>query len=367
MKEQITKGKNAELLITISTFITIVLSILLILKGNYVVIALVALLTLSFILYYYPTPLEFLGGIKVKGKKTWTLYFLGIASIILYLLTGSNSIIGWISFAIILIIAINEFLPEEKGSQGTKKASAEIIYSVSFAIIAWTLLTIFLNTQTPINVVTSCSMLPNLQRGDLLLLRGTQVNTQEITVNTTYNQFLSKMIPIPEPCQIKNDQGKIRSDFCINSFKFNNIKYNFTQNGDIIVYTPTVQIQQLRQALQGIGLIVHRAVLKVKATDGTYFITKGDNNPTPDQIGLTDESNAIAVKNIKNTQIDCFLISQGGTAGKICTVSPWINPIQEDKILGKSILDIPYVGYIKLLLFAQTQEPANCKETIIQK
>ncbi len=367
MKEQITKGKNAELLITISAFITIVLSILLIMKGNYIVIALVALLILSLITYYYPMPLEFLGGIKIKGKKTWALYILGIASIILYLLTGSNSIMGWISFAIILAIAINEFLPEEKGTQGTKKASAEIIYSVCFAIVAWTLLTVFLNTQTPINVVTSCSMLPNLQRGDLLILRGTQVNTQEITVNYTYNKFLSKMIPIPEPCQIKNDQGKIRSDFCINSFQFNNTKYNFTKTGDIVVYAPTVQIPQLQQALQGIGLIVHRAVLKVKATDGTFIITKGDNNPTPDQIGLTDETNAAAVQNIKNTQIYCFTITQGTAGGKVCTISPWINPIQEDKLLGKSVLDIPVIGYIKLLLFAQTQEPANCKEMIIQK
>ncbi|VVB69801.1 Uncharacterised protein [uncultured archaeon] len=355
------KKKHSDLLITIAAFITIILSILLVMKGNYIVIALVGLLVLSTIIYYYPLQVEFLSKIKVKGKKVWGLYFLGIIAIILYLLTGSNTIMGIIAFLIILLIAINEFLPEEKGSQGMKKAAAEIVYSVFFAVTAWTLLTLILNTQTPINVVTSCSMLPTLSRGDLLLLQGTQVNTQEIDINTTYNEFLSKMIPIPEPCYIKNDAGAVREDRCINSFIYENKKYNFTKTGDIIVYNPTVKIAQLQSALQGIDLIVHRAVLKVKATDGTFILTKGDNNPTPDQIGVVTGSQANQIKD-QHIQIFCFDDSR---AGRICTVSPWIEQIEENKILGKSILDIPYIGYVKLLLFAETQEPANCKETIV--
>lgn len=364
MKEekQVKSWKYSELTISTSAFLGSLLCLLLIIQGNTIVVALLGLTIVSTIFYYFPIKTEFFSRIKLKGKKVWILYFLGALSILLYLVSGSNSTFGIISFLLILVIAVNEFLPEDKGAQGIKKGAAEVIYSVLFAVGLWTILTLTLSTQTPINVVTSCSMLPTLQRGDLLLLKGGIVNTQEIKLNTTYQQFVNNMIPIPEPCIIQ-ENGTNKDTRCINSILYNKTKYNFTKQGDIIVYTPQVKIAKLKPYLQGIDLIVHRAVLKITATDGTYIITKGDNNPTPDQIVVTSPNVADSVKTEKNIRILCFDDSK---IGEICTITPWIEPTEEKNILGKNIFRIPIIGYIKLLLFAQTQEPANCKQILVQ-
>lgn len=75
------------------------------------------------------------------------------------------------------------------------------------------------------------------------------------------------------------------------------------ENGDIIVF---------RQPAPFTGkeiLIPHRAVHKEYMGDGWYFKTRGDNNPSPD---------------------------------------PWY--VSEDRIVGKVVYRLPYIGYVPLVL-----------------
>ena len=84
------------------------------------------------------------------------------------------------------------------------------------------------------------------------------------------------------------------------------------KNGDIVVYFNDVQGRD----------IIHRVVLKIRAADGEYVITKGDNdetNPTVDQ--------------------DCYL--------GVCTY-PF--PVPMDHVFGRVIFVIPRIGIIKLWL-----------------
>ncbi|MHA1932008.1 MAG: signal peptidase I [Promethearchaeota archaeon] len=105
----------------------------------------------------------------------------------------------------------------------------------SGAFLIYFIMQVALNTQTPMVVVVSGSMEPNLHKGDLLFLRG--INAENIRNGTI--------------------EGK---------------------EGDIIVFDA--------QGLPGwfhapADPIVHRVVDK-KYDNGWFFLTKGDANPSPD-------------------------------------------------------------------------------------
>jgi len=102
-----------------------------------------------------------------------------------------------------------------------KKEAIEWIKAIIEAIIILTVLKFLLKTNVPLAAVASGSMLPTLERGDLVIVRG--VAPDDVSV------------------------------------------------GDIIVY----------KSCQG-PLIIHRVIKVVKVGSQYYYVTKGDNNPDSD-------------------------------------------------------------------------------------
>ena len=80
-------------------------------------------------------------------------------------------ILGVLAFVILAVTIAAEFKYSVK-EEGMRKSLYDIIIAVVAIAVLWIILILVLGTTAPINVVASCSMLPTLHRGDLVVLRG---------------------------------------------------------------------------------------------------------------------------------------------------------------------------------------------------
>ncbi len=279
-------------------------------------------------------------------------------------------------FALVAIGALGYLLYAEfKHSTNWKEFSKELAGSIAIALGAWIALSLLLNTTSPINIITSCSMLPQYERGDLIFLQAADLQAPTIQVpyalqDTTYEpaeinfngQTIARIYqptadgqavfqPQISMCSRKplDATQNAQDQVCLKSITMQGQTIPILQSPDVVVFdsgSPS-------------GLIIHRLFAVLNATDGTYLLTKGDNNPFLDQ-----QSG--------------FRLIPYKTAGRVLVNLPFIGALaynenglhllQENQIpvKGKVLLRIPYIGYIKLLLFLQIQAPAGC-DSVLQK
>ncbi len=189
------------------------------------------------------------------------------------------------------------------------KLLGNIVYIITafiFAFILYTGLGLLLSTSSPIVIVLSGSMEPSMYRGDVVFLTGTSaegVAAQELELNTPLQG-----VPFPMVGSVDDRNSKVTL--------INGETATINREGNPIVYRSTLMGEQ----------IIHRAVLKIKASDGTYILTKGDANPSIDQ-----DCGALLENRFEKPCIEPFLIPSS-------------------QIDGKVIFKIPLLGYIKLLL-----------------
>jgi signal peptidase I len=197
------------------------------------------------------------------------------------------------------------------------------IYLLSAFVFAWAIYSVFglaLGTQSPFVIVMSASMEPLYHRGDVIILQGASFDS--ITApETTLQQPLSQtpFDSFAKPNSSNGSNGRL-----IESIEFNTGEtIQITQNGSIIVYNS----QNINSAS---GPIIHRVVSKISASDGKFFLTKGDsiNNNTIDQ--------------------DCGRIIYGVPENEGCIM---LYPVKESEIDGKALFQIPAIGCVKLWLF----------------
>jgi len=233
------------------------------------------------------------------------LLALGVAA---YVFT-QNVLFAFVSFALIIGLFISDFSLE----QGWKQNALELAYALGFAIAAWFLLGFVLQTDSPINVVTSCSMLPTLQRGDLVFIKGGVEKAHEVSASfadlssISVHKGLCYLNSIPVAC---TDQAII-----------SNNTVGESKNNDIIVFDPKPT---------GPGLLIHRVFAKINTERGAFYLTKGDNNAVLDQ--ENGRFSFVAEKDVK----------------------------------GRVVFTIPYVGYLKLFLFLQFDVPAGCDSVLVR-
>lgn len=152
--------------------------------------------------------------------------------------------------------------PEKQGKKLSKKERIKkeaLDWAVSIAIavtIYFVILPAILGTSSPMVVVASCSQAPHLNIGDIIILRGTQIEdvkapTINIEQETTYHYNEAE-----KTLHIGNEE----------------IKQNTTN--DIVVYHTEPKRTQ----------VIHRALAKLNTTQGKYLLTQGDANEIPDQV-----------------------------------------------------------------------------------
>ncbi len=273
--------------------------------------------------YFFARPLSaFL--LSVRGKRaaapnpltaTVIPFALLVVLVAAYVLLQS-ALVGILAFLVLLYLLLNEFIPAELDPDGIRTSAIELVYAFDAAVLAWFFLSAALGTASPIDIVTSCSMTPALQRGDLVLLQGGDIHAPVLDAPSIEDAL--KGLQVQRAACVKTPRaGPNTAESCTTAFIYNGQTVPFSAANDVIVYEP-----QPRPA--GIDLIIHRAVLRVHTPQGDYYFTKGDNNPSSDQ--------------------------ESG-----------IQPTPADRVHGKILARVPYLGYVKLLLFLQFNEPDNCK------
>ena len=261
-------------------------------------------------------------GLKIGGfiiKWDYLLILLMALSLAGYLYL-KHMIFGVMTLLFLLSLFLRDAMPARSDSKSIKSSAMELGIALIAALSVWFGLGFLLHTSTPIDVVTSCSMVPALDRGDIILLQGGEIRSQEVelTKPVEFRDF------IKNECTVRElSSGAIRKELCTTGLRADGKEYAFDKGGDIVVYQP-------ENAYRDLGLVVHRAVMKLKYKGETNYLIKGDNNPAPDVYGITQDF------------------------------------AKEDHMKGKVILRVPILGYLKLFLSLQFDEPENCKYVVDQ-
>jgi signal peptidase I len=255
---------------------------------------------------------------------------------------------------------------------GWKHEIVDTVIALAVAVAIWYGLSFVLNTSTPVSGVVSCSMLPNLQRGDFVIVQGATAAAYEIEMSgaelealsgpalVTFGPnnitiegslfpycisnrnpelcrlfiqspeaFIEKKGPFTyryERCSIQYSGGSSGYEPCVKSVTYKGKEYLTNFSNDIIVYQP---VQGDYFSL--IGDIVHRAMFRINADGETYYLARGDNNPILDLQAYNYSSK------MKNS------------------------PVPEKNLRGKVIARIPLLGYFKLFISGYLREDPQCR------
>jgi signal peptidase I len=247
----------------------------------------------------------------------------------------------------------------------------ETAIALLLALVIWFGAGFVLQTSSPLNAIVSCSMLPHIQRGDMVVLSGDRIqsptlqvqslagigdaqimqNGQQVaqvkgslyshcaqnTVLPLCRQFVSspetfveRQGPLSfgyESCGMvypKTDERQ--SGPCVSWLEVNGKRYYENLSNDVVVYQP-----QKEEYYARVGDIIHRAYAKLQAGNQTYILTKGDNNPVFD-IQVYDEK-----------------LEMGNA------------PVDTSRFKGRVLLGIPVIGYLKLFISpAGIMTPEGC-------
>ncbi len=317
----------------------------------------------------------------------WALYGVLALMIVFYILHNSIAL-GIAVIVMIVAILILEFTYSVR-EEGAAKSLIDLGIAVLSVVIIFVILVVLLQTSSPIDVVTSCSMLPVLSRGEMLLLHGIPnmssfLATRHVpVVNLTQSQFSGMIHNFSSeflafyaynPSNKSNiaeifGQGThypigLYNSYCIDQYSAENETYNYyrcyvpSQGSNLIkynysignisingtyysvVYTSSIKIAnttiienysnpiivyKTNSSDSFSGDIIHRAVAAIHVGSNYYILTKGDNNP-----GLDIE---------------------------------FVNyPPSQNDVLGYYLVGVPYLGYLKLIVSGELTADSQCSE-----
>ena len=321
---------------------------------------------------------------KRQKTNTLPLYLLLVVLFVVYITLQSITFISYLAgiaiFLLIIGIILIELSNSTKGGM-IKKDIVELVAMVIVVFIVWIVIRSALGTNYPVDVVPSCSMLPSFQRGDLIIVKGVnspgEINAPIVNVSASSfnamvsnigNEFLSCVAYSQNGASATVSQEYYSGD-AIGLYKYSadggSIVSNASQAGNLVRYVcgtvpvklstgQTVEYAATKAIIigntlisgdlnntpivystvpadlfyqEGDSFIVHRAYAIINASGTYYTLTKGDNNPGLDM--------------------------QYGNY-----------PASLSHVEGKVILDIPYLGYLKLVLSDQLGQPSGCNATI---
>ncbi len=318
------------------------------------------------------------------------LYAALILSIAGYIFSG-NVLIGIFAFFVLVVTLAMEFKYSVK-EEGLKKSIYDIFAAIAIIAVLWIILIAALGTYEPVDVVASCSMLPTMQRGDLVLLHGIPnmtsflkdnhipvVNVSAATMNATLQNMDSEFLAyFAHAVGNNSDIGEsfatgglpigLYNTKCIDELEAQGLFGRIgtcevqSQKGNLIKYYYSVQnesvggnMEQIAQtssiAINGTminenysnpiivyrttgndsfsGDIIHRVVAAIHAGSNYYILTKGDNN--------------------------------GGLDIQFVNY-----PETSSQVVGYVVGSVPYLGYLKLIVSGMFATPAGCNSTILR-
>ncbi len=235
------------------------------------------------------------------------------ACILLYYFT-QNPLFSVAGFVFLVAWIASDLAPGKLSKDDLIQSAKEVALALVVAFAIWVSLQYFLSTPTPLDVVTSCSMVPALQRGDLIILSGSEPRVPAYNFSGSLEGLVSGLSVRKNACTVDYYSGEQPQASCTNHFIYNGTSIPAVTNNDVVVYDSQVP---------SIGLVVHRAVAAFSNGTSEYYFTKGDNNPNLDQ-------------------------------------ESFLPPVPADRVEGHVIGRIPLLGYLKLFMFLQFSSPAGC-------
>ena len=279
---------------------------------------------------------------------------------LLYLVSGFW-LFGVLVGLSLLWAVVLEFVVGSK-QHGFAAEIKETAIALLLALVIWFGAGFVLQTPSPLNAIVSCSMLPHVQRGDMVLLEGDRIQAPTAQVQSlagigtatimqngqpvaAFNgslyshcaqnpseQLCREFVSAPESYTERQGQlafgyekcemlypksgGRLTGP-CVSWLEAGGVRYYTNLSNDVVVYAP-----QKGEEYARVGDIIHRAFIKLQdnETGKTYFLTKGDNNPVFD-IQVYDEANGMGNR-----------------------------PVEVSRSKGRVLLQIPYLGYMKLFI-----------------
>ncbi|MFH0736995.1 MAG: hypothetical protein V1827_00365 [Candidatus Micrarchaeota archaeon] len=324
--------------------------------------------------------IDFQGGIRKPHIQLIVLFVtLALALLTNKLFGDPKDPLSFLSPLFGLLVAIEIFyfvtLEVKEGAQkhGWKHEVVDTLIALGVAVAIWFGAQLILGTSTPISAVVSCSMLPNLQRGDFVIVQGAPagaygIEMSEAELDSIYSSssdisygenraslegslfsycvtdsksdmcrafvaspesFLEKKGPFTyryERCGLAYSNGSQAYMPCLKSVEFKGTQYLTNLSHDVIVYQPVSG-----DPYSAIGDIVHRAFFRIDADGKTYYLTRGDNNP------------------ILDLQVFDYRRAVGN------------HPVPQENTRGKVIARIPFLGYFKLFISGFFSEDSQCR------
>lgn len=348
------------------------------------------------------------GRIAKKGKSTnkmiYLMYIILLSLYIIYFLDNIE-IVGLAALILTVAILVIEFRSSIR-SEGFRKTVYEVAWVLGMVMALFLAVSFMLQTSTlqragpgapfgfhigaPLDVVASCSMLPVLHRGDLVILHGINnissflqshsvpvVNVSSSAfdnmVNNMGSEFLEPLIYLQNnkskitsfafgtaysvgfynsQCLIRNpepsssgscfanqlqDNNLIRYSYSIGNVMVNNSKWNIPYTSSITIgntiitenYSGPIIVYRATSRDYFSGDIIHRLYAAIRVGNNYYLLTKGDNNPILDIEALNYPANA------------------------------------STDIIGYMIGDIPGLGYPSLIIKGQIGSVPGCNEQIL--
>ena len=289
------------------------------------------------------------------------LYYALIIAVVLFALTKASLFIGFAVFVVVAIVVSDMVIGSEK--HGWQSEVKEVAIALAVALIIWFGASFLLQTSAPLDAIVSCSMLPNMERGDMVILQGkTSVSAPEISLsqaqwdeiqqkkelewicvycNTTQGLTPCLYSPSTQTAKsVENQSGLVEYECgtctrkffdgretyypCTKSVTIAGQTAKANYSNDVIVY------ETLATDAFGKDNIIHRLYAKIVVEGKNYYLTKGDNNPWLDvQVGNS--------------------------------------PPPDERVHGKVILGAPYIGYFKLYLFGRGATPPGCDSTLSEQ
>lgn len=321
----------------------------------------------------------------------WGLYGLLILLIILYAFF-SSVIIGIGALLLFAAIIVLEFRFSVH-SEGLKKSVIDLVVVVVAVAAVFGILTVILQTSSPIDVVTSCSMLPSITRGEALLLHGIPnmssfLATNHVpVVNLTQSQF-NKMIgnfsseylafwayqpnnksKISEIVQGGNNfPVALYNQLCLDQYSEENQVYNYYRC--YVAQQPQSNLIKYNYSVGNILINNTRfnIVYTSSITIANTTITENYSNPVI--VYATNRSDIGFSGHIIHRIFAAIDVS-----GKYWLLTKGDNnpgldiefanyPPSQNSVLGYYLGGLPYFGYIRLFIVGQFQAQVQCSQII---
>ncbi|MEM0094678.1 MAG: hypothetical protein QXF41_01195 [Candidatus Micrarchaeaceae archaeon] len=332
-------------------------------------------------------------SVRKKGGLMPILYAILIISIAVYVLT-ENQVVGLLIFILIIAILVAE-TRESISREGKKKTALEIALALGTVAAIWILLVFYLGTAAPIDAVASCSMLPVLHRGDIVVLHGIPnftgfVESAHIPVvnlssaefssleSGMANEFLayyayakdnksniSYLLPIgasPNSYGIGLYNTKCLSDYSYMGQRYNYYKcYVPSQGGNIIKYYYSIGNITIGGRLMNVVYtssisILNKTIYANYSMPIIVYRTTGQDSFSGDIIHRVFA--AIRVGN-------AYYFLTKGDNNQALDIEFANYPPSNGSIIGRVIADVPAIGYLKLIISGQFAAPQGCNQTIL--